>query len=390
MLKRFLSYLLKPGLVLAVYVIATLTISYLKFSRSYPGDHYTKYNNYIIFSRSFTHLIQHKDLYDVHPDDHFDYYKYSPAFAFFMAPFNLLPDFPGLALWNLLNALVLFYAIFKMKLPDRDKMIILWLILPELIKSTENSQSNGLIAGLIVAAFSLLGKKNMWTAALLITFSGFIKIFGLAAGILFLIHPEKIKSISAYAASFVLLLLIPLCVIDFQQLIFLYKSWGHLLANDYTASSGISVMGLLQSWFHFQPDKIIPVLTGAVILFLPLSRKNKYASPVFRMKMLASVLIWMIIFNHKTESPTLVIAITGIAIWYFTETRHWLNNLLLILSILFTILPSTDIYPATIRENIIAPYAIQVVPCMLIWLKISFELLFRKDDEPVSSHAMAQ
>jgi hypothetical protein len=39
-------------------------------------------------------------------------YKYSPAFALFMAPFAMLSDFFGLPLWNLLNALVLLSAIF--------------------------------------------------------------------------------------------------------------------------------------------------------------------------------------------------------------------------------------------------------------------------------------
>ena len=43
--------------------------------------------------------------------------------------------------------------------------------------------------------------------------------------------------------------LVPLVVVNGPQLLFLYKSWLHLLLNDRSASTGVSVLGLLDSWF---------------------------------------------------------------------------------------------------------------------------------------------
>ena len=60
------------------------------------GIMYSHYNNYLIFKDSFIHLFNNKDLYQLYPMEHWDYFKYSPTFALLMAPFAALPDFVGL------------------------------------------------------------------------------------------------------------------------------------------------------------------------------------------------------------------------------------------------------------------------------------------------------
>src|SRR5438128_8002394 len=91
---------------------------------------YTHYNNFLIFRQSFDHLIHNMDLYSSQVPEHYDFYKYSPTFATLMAPFALLPVLPGLILWNLLNALALFFAINSLPIKnDNAKIFILWLIL---------------------------------------------------------------------------------------------------------------------------------------------------------------------------------------------------------------------------------------------------------------------
>jgi hypothetical protein len=94
----------------------------------------------------------------------------------------------------------------------------------------------------------------------------------------------------------------------------------------------------------------------------------------FRLMMLASILIWMVIFNHKAESPTFVIAMSGVALWFFSRTKNPLNTALLLTALLFTSLSSTDLFPLTIRDRFIEPYAIKAVPCILVWLKILWDL----------------
>jgi len=90
------------------------------------GIEYTHYNNYIIFKQSFFHLIENKDLYQLHPTEHWDYYKYSPTFSLLMAPLACLPNALGLFIWNLLNVLILFWALWKLP-PQAFKHVCLCL-----------------------------------------------------------------------------------------------------------------------------------------------------------------------------------------------------------------------------------------------------------------------
>ncbi|HXO73648.1 MAG TPA: hypothetical protein VN824_00435, partial [Puia sp.] len=77
-----------------------------------PGGHsYISYNNFRIFKLSFYHLLQGKDIYQLFPDEHWDLYKYSPAFALCFGVLSWMPDSIGLLLWNLINSLCLFLGI---------------------------------------------------------------------------------------------------------------------------------------------------------------------------------------------------------------------------------------------------------------------------------------
>jgi hypothetical protein len=86
----------------------------------------------------------------------------------------------------------------------------------------------------------------------------------------------------------------------------------------------------------------------------------------------------MVIFNHMAESPTFIIAVAGVAIWFYSQKPTTLNIALLILAVVFTCLSPTDIFSTYVRKEIFQPYVVKAVPCILIWLKISYDLLFDK------------
>jgi hypothetical protein len=48
---------------------------------------------------------------------------------------------------------------------------------------------------------------------------------------------------------------------------------------------------------------------------------------------------------------------------------------LAILAFVFTSLAPTDIFPLFLRKNFFEPYAIKAVPCVLIWLYLTFYLI---------------
>jgi hypothetical protein len=291
-----------------------------------------------------------------------------------MAPFAYLPDIAGLIFWNVLNAIILFYAFREFPFTDKGKQLFaIGFILVEAITSLQISESNCLMTGIIILAYIALEKRSIGIASFLIILSVFIKPFGLVAFSLFLFYPQKVKAFLFSLLWAVVLFALPLITISPNELMNIYASWLTMLKNDHDISYGISVMAWLHTWFGMDA-KNYALLAGMVLFILPLLRYKSFGYSSFRQLFLASILIWVVIFNHKAESPAFIIAVSGIAIW-FSQSNKKLNTMLLIIAFLFTILSPTDIYPKFIREQFFLPYSIKVVPCIIIWVKILFELL---------------
>ena len=212
---------------------------------------YTHYNNFLIFRQSFFHLIQHKDLYANYQNEYYDLYKYTPTFALLMAPFSFLPDVAGLILWNILNAVILFYAFRKFPFANEKRQgFAVAFILLEAITSLQISESNCLMTGLIILAYIAMEKKKIGPAAFLIILSVFIKPFGLVALSLFLFYPGKLKAFGYALLWGAVLFALPLIFMPPNELINIYGSWVTMLKNDHDISYGISVMSWLHSWFR--------------------------------------------------------------------------------------------------------------------------------------------
>ena len=360
----------------AAYTLAAIAVSVQKLTQGGRGDGYTAYENYVIFKNAFPHLLQGLNPYMAFPAEQWDLFKYSPAFALFMAPFAALPDWLGLPVWNLLNALVLLAAILKLPvLTDNQRAFMAWFVFIELITSMQNSQSNGLTAGLILWAFITLERGKAWLAAGYVAASAFIKIFGIIAAVLALLYPKLLRFSTWLAAWTVLLTVIPLLVASPSHLWQIYQWWWELLREDHAASVGLSVQGWLQTWFGWVPSKMGVTLAGLFIFLLSDFAVYRQPSTVNRMLACASVLIWVVIFNHKAESPTFVIAMCGVALWWCAAEKKLWEKVLLGVTFALVSLSPTDIFPANVRREIIQPYVLKAVPCIVIWGIITWKML---------------
>ncbi|HQV75873.1 MAG: DUF2029 domain-containing protein [Flavobacteriales bacterium] len=378
---RLKSAVSKKATLLILYVVFALAASIqalLTGPKKYveEGEHYKVYNNYVIFKQSFHHLKDQQDLYAAYPQEQWDLYKYTPTFSAFFGLFAVLPDWLGLSAWNLLNALVLLFAVYALpRLDPLEKGLVLLIVLIELMTSMQNDQSNGLIAGLLVFAFALLEEKHWALAAFCIVFSAYIKLFGVVGFALFLFYPQKLKLAIYTVLWTVLLFFIPLLFVDLGHYLELFRSYGDLLANDHSTSYGYSVMGWLQTWFGLELSKNIIVGLGAVIFLLPILWSKLATNFQFRLLTLVSVVLWIVIFNHKAESPTFVIAMTGVALWFVRSVKNGVNIGLFVFAILFTTLSPTDIFPRPLREGLVVPFVLKGVPCILIWAKVIVDML---------------
>jgi hypothetical protein len=134
-------------------------------------------------------------------------------------------------------------------------------------------------------------------------------------------------------------------------------------------------MGIVKTWFGTDLNKTVLSVTGIVLVSLPLLNVRRYREPAFRIAFLALLMIWMVIFNHRAESPTFIIATAAIYVWIFTRPRTWYSILILLLTLLFSSLAATDLYPPEVRERLLEPWLIKAIPCLLAFIVILATLL---------------
>jgi hypothetical protein len=370
---------------LTIVVVILITLQQYFGGEKRFGDlpyTYTNYNNYLIFKYSFLHFFNGLDLYERYPAEHWDLYKYSPTFAMVFGVLVWLPDWLGLFIWNLVNALTLWIGVrFLPNLDDKKKNLLYLILFVELITSLQNSQSNALIAGLIILAFGLMERNYFFWACLCIALTVYIKLFGLFAFAICLLYPQRWKMVVYSAVWMIVLWILPAFVIGIDGLLDQYKNWYRLLQQDYIPNP-LSLVGALDIWFGLKVNSNVVLAIGLLLFALPLMKWKLYSNEVFRLLFLSMIFVWMVIFNHKAESPTFIIAMAGVAMGYISLAEKsrsviWLTWI----AVIFTSLSTTDIFPQIIQREIFIPYAIKVLPCLIFYFFVFFKLLTYSSDE---------
>jgi hypothetical protein len=119
------------------------------------------------------------------------------------------------------------------------------------------------------------------------------------------------------------------------------------------------------------------ILAGLILFLLPYFRFSQFKENNFRLMLLASTLIFTVIFSTSSESPTYVIAFVGVAIWFVIQPspkNKWIL-FLFIFAFLLTSMSPSDLFPKFIRNEYIKPYSLKALPCVLIWFTIIYQML---------------
>jgi hypothetical protein len=362
----------------AAYGLLAVLASVQRLAFGFDAKGFSRYENYRIFRYSWYHLAANQNPYASHPET-WDLYKYSPFFAVCMAPFHALPDAVGLVLWNLCNALPLLAAILALPgFTEQKRLWMAWFVLPELLISLQNSQSNGLVAALFLGSYVALEKRESLRAAAWVMGGAFIKIFGGVAAFLAVFYPRQWKRIAVGLAMWgAFMALSPALVTGGPQLLQVYRWWWELLRNDHADSLGISVAGWLHAWFGYAGSTtLLTAASLAVMSVATVWQAWQRKSPV---PALAAWLIWVVIFNHKAESPTFIIAMCGAALWYLLlDTPTWKEKALIGATLLFASIAPTDLFPRVIYKEWIRPFAVKAVPFTVIWAVLMVGMFSRE------------
>jgi len=333
----------------------------------------TQSNNFAVFRWAAINLLAGTDLYAAHPGQHVDFYKYSPTFALLFLPFARPPFALALLAWNLLNALLLYYTLVRL-LPGRPGVIALALVYLELLLSMQYTQSNALVAASMILAFLAFERGRQLGAAVWIALGTFIKLFPLAGVALALFHPRRWRFAVLLAGLAVALAALPLVVVSPDALTAQYRSWRAIEAAD-TLNRGYSLMQYLYMWVGADWPNWPVQLAGTVLLLLPLALgRRRWGEYRFRLRFFCSILVYVVLFNHQSETATFVIAFTGIAIWYVSSERNPWRTAVVAAMLLVMLLHDVEIVPLWVKDQIFVPHRLKGIPCVAAWFAMQAEL----------------
>jgi hypothetical protein len=364
----------RAGLLFAIVIVVTL--------QALTHD---QIGNYVIFKTASQRLLHGENLYDyIQYKIIWDKFFYTPQFALFFAPFTYIPASVSIFLWLALGALLFYVALQKLPLNNSQKTILFFIALIDLINSLQNLQTNALNTALMLFIFICLSSNKPLWAALCVAICLSIKIYPAAVGLLFIFYPNKLKFLFWSALFTVTLFAIPLLILPKEYYFSSLENWMKAVsedASDKFIANSPSLIGINYTWLSKPLNHFYIQLTGLLLVFVPLIKLlKKQTDKNFVLLYLSFIMLFVVIFNHAAESPTYVIAITGTAIWYVVSPESLTNHILLAILFIACILLPTDIYPQWLRKEYFMPLKIRVVPCLLIWIKLFYELLIYKKE----------
>jgi hypothetical protein len=125
-------------------------------------------------------------------------------------------------------------------------------------------------------------------------------------------------------------------------------------------------------------------LAGTLLLLLPLAR-GAWKDPQHRRTFLASLLVYAVIFNHKAEHPSFIIALVGVAVWYATGPSTAAKSICTAAA--FAAVVPVFVWVAVPGSGaLVAPLEVAVAACSVSWITMQVELL---DLAPVPAPALA-
>jgi len=323
-------------------------------------------------------------LYIIYPEDD-NYFLYGPLFPLLMAPLAVLPYQLGRLCWMLIITYVPYWSIRQSFFSRSQQLFVLWFIAVEAYTCILDSESNSLILACILFSFYFIEKEKDFWAALLIALGTVTKIYGIVGLAFFFFSRHKLKFAGWVVAWTIILLVLPMLVFGVDYVWQEYHAWYDVLVhkndlNQFAAGQNISLLGIVRKVSGIASYSDLWLIVPGVIAFcIPYLRLQQYQNMAFREAMLASVLMFVVLFSTGSESYGYIIAMAGVAIWY--TTVPWKRNkwdlALMIFAFIITSMSPSDLFPKQIWRELIKPYSLKALPVVFIWLKLTYELYTR-------------
>ena len=151
---------------------------------------------------------------------------------------------------------------------------------------------------------------------------------------------------------------------------------GQLTRGGKTAgNSTVRGPAFLAKRFAIAKRDLLPLgVLGFLFAFCALSL---YASFNYMDAGLASTLLFVVLFSTGSESSGYITPFIGVSLWFWAapwKRGKWAVALMVFVFILSSMSPS-DLFPAYVRKEIVQPYALKALPCVIVWFWLIYEML---------------
>lgn len=342
------------------------------------------HNNFLIFRGVFWHVWNGTPLYTAYPEEYWDVNHYGPFFSLVFAPFAVVPEWLGLILWCVSLSLFLYVAIRRSNLTNRQQIFILWFCAHELLTALFMQQFNVAIAAIIVLAFFLIEKERDTEAAFFIVVGTLVKLYGIVGLAFFFFSKHKMRFVVALVVWGTVLFALPMLISSPEYIIGQYHDWFVCLTekngeNLDSIAQNISLLGMVHRTTGLACSDLWLIIPGLLLFGIPYLRLSQYQHKAFRQTLLASVLMFVVLFSTGSESSGYIIALVGVVIWYTAvpwQRNGWDIALMIFVFVLSSLSPS-DLFPAYLRKEWVQPYALKALPVTLVWLKLCWEMAIK-------------
>jgi hypothetical protein len=342
------------------------------------------HNNFLIFRGVFWHVWNGTPLYTAYPEEYWDVNHYGPFFSLVFAPFAVVPEWLGLILWCVSLSLFLYVAIRRSNLTNRQQIFILWFCAHELLTALFMQQFNVAIAAIIVLAFFLIEKERDTEAAFFIVVGTLVKLYGIVGLAFFFFSKHKMRFVVALVVWGTVLFALPMLISSPEYIIGQYHDWFVCLTekngeNLDSIAQNISLLGMVHRTTGLAFSDLWLIIPGLLLFGIPYLRLSQYQHKAFRQTLLASVLMFVVLFSTGSESSGYIIALVGVVIWYTAvpwQRNGWDIALMIFVFVLSSLSPS-DLFPAYLRKEWVQPYALKALPVTLVWLKLCWEMAIK-------------
>mgnify|MGYP003683064729 CR=1 FL=1 len=313
-----------------------------------------------------------------------DVFIYLPLFSILFTPFALLPAWLGAFCWNFFTYSLFYFSIFN--LPDqyqfKNKKFIFFISCLLLFATMLSMQFNPVVAAIFLFSYTLLEKKHNFWAILLISISGFTKVYGIFQLSMLIFYPKFWKNVFYTIIISILLFLTPLIRFNFTELIDYYQSWIVSISDHSRMQIYYSIYRAIYSItpsINEYASKISIIILFSLFIIGLFHQKKIKNSFSLRTQYLGILMSYTILFGLGSELHTYVIAMVGYAIWYIHNKKTKLDKTLLWINFVLLVIFPIDIFcPVIISKFVLGKLHLGVIVFFITWCIMVYKTLINR------------